>query len=381
MMRDHLPTLSRTAPMLTLPTLLLPLALQGCHRSVPTADAGLDTGRGALLLRGAAVLGLAEEGFEEGASLDLLIKDGRITAIGAAGTLSGEGDVVALDGRWITPAFIDSHVHFAYRRDLEGFADGGVAGAVDMAAPLEFLSSDTSPLIVKASGPMVTAEQGYPTQSWGSNGYGLECADATAAAEAVRTLAARGVNLIKLPVTSAPVLEDEALAAAVEAAHGLGLLVASHALEDDAAERAARAGADVLAHTPTDRLDDATVALWQGKAVVSTLDAFGGTATTVENLAALRAAGATVLYGTDFGNTRTAGVDPAEIALLEEAGLDGAAILASGTSTPASLWGFEDLGSIRVGARASLLVLEADPRQTPATLAAPVAVYLDGTKR
>ena len=47
------------------------------------------------------------------------------------------------------------------------------------------------------------------------------------------------------------------------------------------------------------------------------------------------AAGATVLYGTDFGNTSHLGVDPAEIAALQAAGLDGAAILAAGTSAPA----------------------------------------------
>lgn len=374
---DPIGPLARSLRMRTLPVLLL----LGCHRSVPTTDAGTDTGRGALLLRGGIALGVSDPGLEDGQSADILIVDGKIAALGPSGTLATEGETVDLGGRWVTPAFIDSHVHLAYRRDLEGMADGGVAGAVDMAAPLEFLSSDTSPLVVRASGPMITAVGGYPTQGWGENGYGLECADAAAAAEGVRSLAAKGVHFIKLPVTDEPVLDDEALASATEAAHGLGLLVASHALSDETAARAATAGSDVLAHTPTGRLSDETVAAWSGRTVVSTLGAFGGSDTTVANLVALRAAGAKVLYGTDFGNTRTAGVDPEEIALLVEAGLSGAEILASGTSEPASLWGFEDLGVLRVGARASLLVLSSDPREQPGALAAPEAVYLDGAKR
>lgn len=358
------------------------LLLLGCHRVVPTSRPDKDTGTGTLLLRGAVVLGLDPAAdLAEGEAVDVAIKDGRVTALGPAGALEGEGEVVDLSGRWLVPAFIDSHVHLAYRREIAGMADDGVAGVVDMAAPVEFLTSDTSPLLVKASGPMVTAVGGYPTQGWGENGYGLECADAAAAADAVRSLHGLGVSLIKLPVTDPPVLDADALQAAADAAHGLGLPVASHALYDEDAALAAAAGADVLAHTPVARLSDETVAAWAGRAVVSTLDAFGGTATTVANLTALRAAGATVLYGTDFGNTRTAGIDPAEIALLVEAGLDGAAILEAGTSAPAALWGFEGLGKIAVGGRASLLVLEADPREAPATLAAPVAVYIEGERR
>lgn len=358
------------------------LFVLSCHRSNTTKGNLTDTDRGALLLRGAVVLGQGEVS-QEGTVQDILVRDGRIAAIGPEGTLEegADAEVVDLAGHWVSPAFIDSHVHFAYRRELEGMADGGVAGAVDMAAPVELFNASTAPLVVKISGPMVTAVGGYPTQSWGSNGYGLECADADAARTAVGTLAGLGAALIKLPVTSSPVLEDDALAAAVEAAHGLGLKVASHALEDASALRAGTAGADVLAHTPTGRLSEETLALWTGDAVVSTLRAFGGSDTTVDNLRALRAGGATVLYGTDFGNTRTAGVDPDEIALLEEAGLDGAAILAAGTSTPAAYWGFEDLGVLRAGARASLMVLDADPRQSPATLAAPSSVYIDGVRR
>lgn len=357
------------------------LLLGACHRNPAPSNTGAATEGGALLLAGARVLGVSEPGLAAGDFIDILVENGRVTALGPAGSLSSEAERVSLEGRTVAPAFIDSHVHLTYRPDAAGMADGGVAAAVDMAAPLASLAEDAAPLLLRASGPMVTSLYGYPTQSWGSDGYGWPCADAEEAAAAVRALAEAGADLIKLPVTDAPVLDEAALRAAVEAAHALGLPVASHALGDEHARLAAEVGADLLAHTPTSALAPETVAAWADGAVVSTLGAFGGSATAVRNLAALRAAGAQVLYGTDFGNTRTAGIDPDELALLVEAGLDGAAILEAGTSAPAARWGIEDLGAIRVGARASLLVLAADPREDPLTLAAPVAVYIDGVKR
>ena len=98
----------------------------------------------------------------------------------------------------------------------------------------------------------------------------------------------------------------------------------------------------------------------------------------MENLRALRARGATVLYGTDLGNTRDAGIQAAELSLLEQAGLSGGAILEAGTQAPARYFGFSGLGELRVGKRASILVLAADPLTTPQTLVTPLSVYIDG---
>jgi imidazolonepropionase-like amidohydrolase len=336
------------------------------------------------VLRGATVAGGARGG-PAGPSgpADVEVRDGRIAAVGKAGALSpGGAPVVDVHGRFLAPAFIDSHVHLAYFPVGRALAAHGVAGAVDLAAPLGWLATSHAPLRVLASGPMITAVRGYPTDSWGSDGYGLECADAAAARAAVDRLHAAGAALVKIPITDPPVLSDAALRAAVERAHALGLRVAVHALADDEARRAADAGADILAHTPLERLAEATVAAWRGRTVISTLGAFGGAARAVENLTRLRAAGLTVLYGTDLGNTRLVGIDPRELALLGDAGLDGAAILAAGTATPAAFWGtpLDTLGTIAPGKAASLLVLAADPRAEPGTLAAPLDVYLDGAR-
>ena len=300
---------------------------------------------------------------------EVAVENGRIVALGEVDPSLPEVDV---SGRWIAPGFVDSHVHLAYLPDAKGMADGGVVVAVDLAAPIETLAAPPSELELLSAGPMITAIGGYPTQSWGANGYGLEVADVDAAVAAVGQLADAGARVIKVPVTTAPVLDAAQLAAVVEAAHARDLLVAAHALGDADAAAAAEAGCDVLAHTPVEPLSDATVAQWADRAVISSLRAFGASSDAIDNLRRLREAGATVLYGTDFGNTRTAGIDGTELEHLAAAGLDGEAILAAGTATPADFWGLDDWGAVAEGKRVPLLVLDADPLLDPSTLSRPV---------
>jgi imidazolonepropionase-like amidohydrolase len=345
---------------------LAALFLLGCTTPGPGA-----AGEAWVLRGGTVVLGPAHA-----LATDLTIRGGRVAAIGP-----GDASLPAVDvtGAWLAPAFIDSHVHLAYRPEPLVLARGGVAAAVDLAAPGWFLASAHPPLEVRASGPMLTALVGYPTQGWGRGGYGLEVATAAEAVAAVDHLADAGAALIKLALDDfGPQLEPAVQRAAVEEAHRLGLRVAAHALGDTAAAAAAAAGADILAHTPVGPLGPATVRAWRGRTVLSTLAAFGGSPAALANLRTLRDAGVTVLYGTDFGNGAPAGIDAAELALLGEAGLDGAELLEAGTAAPAAFWGFASLGALAPGRAASLLVLDQDPRLAPATLAHPRAVYLDG---
>lgn len=331
-------------------------------------------GSGALLLLDGHVYGVGVT--------DLRVQGGKIAEVGELVPEDGE-EVVDLSGKWVTPAFIDSHVHLLYLNEPMLLAGGGVAAGVDMAAPVAIFDTDLSPMRIVAAGPMVTAVDGYPTQSWGANGYGLECADAEAATAAVEQLHDLGAGLIKLPVMpNPPQLDDAALAAAVDRAHELGLLVASHAMGNEEAKRAALAGADILAHTPTQLLADTTVELWAGRAVVSTVRAFGGSAAAIDNLSRLHKAGATVLYGTDFGNSSVLGVDPLELAAMVTAGMTPAQVIAAGTSVPANFWEpFNNfLGGLTPGMDASLIVSFEDPLVNLATLGSPARVYVRGVR-
>jgi len=342
--------------------------------AVPNPSAGgtpknsADARAPSFVLKGGNVFGVGKR--------NLRIDGGRVVAVGVS--VADTDRIVDVTGRYIVPGFIDSHVHLAYDPVGDELLASGIVAVLDLAAPLATLSDGHGALRVLNAGPMITAPLGYPTTSWGSAGYGLEVTSPATAAAAVQTLFAAGAQVIKVPLTAAPTLDDPTVKAIVAAAHQHKLKVFTHALEEVNAARAAADGIDVLAHTPTEALSDATLDAWKTRTVISTLSAFGGGAAAVKNLQQLHQRGARVLYGTDLGNTRDTNIQAGEITLLLAAGFDGASIVNAGTSIPAEFLGLTDLGSLDVGKRASFLVLAGDPSVDPHTLSEPIAVYVDG---
>jgi imidazolonepropionase-like amidohydrolase len=341
------------------------LLLAACHEDGAKPPGGATTEEG-LLLRGGVDV--------RGAAVEFGVVNGRIVA---PSEISVPSQIVELGGRTVVPAFIDSHVHLAYYDVAAELPLGGVVGAVDFAAPLR--SFDVSyPIPVVRSGPMLTPLGGYPLQSWGSDGYGLELATESDAGPAVDTLLAAGATFIKAPLLGSIGLTDEMLAAVVTRAHERGARVAVHATSAVDAQRAIASDIDILAHTPTAALSEETLTGFGERCLVSTLSAFGGSAST-ENLRALRERGALILYGTDLGNTRFAGIQASEIQALVDAGLTGADIVQAGTSDAAEFWGFDELGTLEPGKRASFLVLDESPQVNPLSLTSPRAVVWEGT--
>ncbi len=290
-------------------------------------------------------------------------------------------------GLLLVPSFIDAHVHLSLagapaevaRAELRG----GLAAVLDLGGPERLLPLDLSPLRVRFAGPLLTAPGGYPTRSWGRDGYGLELASPADARQAVQRLAKAGARFAKLAFDARfALLAKEVARAAADEAHRLGLRVAAHALEADAVRRALGAGADVLAHGPAEQLPEDLVRevgvrrMW----VISTLRAFGGGAEALDNLRRLRAAGARVVYGTDLGNDRTApGIDADELALLQQAGLSPREVIEAATSAAAELLGEPDLGHLRVGAAGCLLGVPDGSLDDVRLLARPALVLMDGS--
>ncbi|HEV7558168.1 MAG TPA: hypothetical protein VGO00_22020 [Kofleriaceae bacterium] len=262
------------------------------------------------------------------------------------------------------PPVIDSHVHLTLWPVADRLAASGVLGVVDLAAPERVLGSK-SPIQIMMAGPMLTHPDGYPLDAWGADGYGVGCGDAASVRTTIDRLAREGARVIKLALDDDG-LDPALVPVAVEAAHAHHLKVAAHALSAASAARAASAGVDVLAHTPAEPLPDDVIAAWKGRAVISTLAAFGSDAA-VDNLRKLRAAGATILYGTDLGNLRDAGPSADEMAKLRDAGLDDAAITAAMTTVPAAYWGFDFGGAY--------LELDRDPRVDARALLTPRGVH------
>lgn len=243
----------------------------------------------------------------------------------------------------VLPGFVDSHVHLGLT-DPGELARGGIARVVDLGwSPDEAERWVTHPdaawPAVSIAGALLSAVGGYPSRSgWARGGATREIATADAARQAVADMVGLGASLIKLTLNSVagPVFDDELLAAVIDAAHDAGLRTVVHAEGVGQAERAARAGADLLAHTPfSERLSDDVLTAMVGRCSwISTLDIHGWGSPTadfyvaLDNIARFHALGGTVLYGTDLGNGPLAlGVNERELRALAAAGLDDDALL------------------------------------------------------
>ena len=204
-----------------------------------------------------------------------------------------------------------------------------------------------------------------------------------------------------------PSLDLPTVKALVEAAHEANMLVVAHAHRPTDALQVTAAGVDVLAHAPSEPLDEQQVEVIarSGVAVVATLsvsDGFpapdapmplltrprlaarlGQAWTEVlhsqarrwmppqmpsweaarTNVAALHEAGVPILAGTDAPNPGT--VHGAslhrELQHLTEAGLEPTRALHAATGAVADVFGLPDRGRVRPGARADLLLVQGRP--------------------
>jgi imidazolonepropionase-like amidohydrolase len=296
---------------------------------------------------------------------------GTVQAVGPAGGVEVPGDAEEITAAWVGPGVVDAHVHLAFGDPAEILA-GGVVAVRDLGGPhTDVMRWRRLPApAVQVAGPILTAPGGYPSRTWGSGGFAGFVDDPEQADHLVAALAPN-VDVVKIALEPAggPVPTAEVVAAVVAAAHRAGRAVTAHALTVAMVERALDAGVDELAHTPVELLPEELVGriAAAGVPVVSTMETLlrerdsGGV---VANAVALAAAGVTLRYGTDLGNTGTRpGVDPDELRLLAgQVGLGADAALRAATEP------------IRVGARAGVVALPGDPRDDPRRWRHPVAV-------
>jgi imidazolonepropionase-like amidohydrolase len=260
----------------------------------------------------------------------------RIQWVGSTRLAPGADDELEVDG-FLMPGAADRHVHIGLA-DPGAVLLGGVTAVRDLAWPPEviFPLADASELstfngpLIRAAGPMITAPGGYPTaERWAPPGTGLEIRGAEEAATAVEVLADRGAAAIKVSLNAeaGPTPTDAELAATVQAAGERGLPVTVHVQGVGQAERALGAGVSEFAHCPwSERLSEAVLeSAAKAVRIVSTLDiwSFGNVTpelrTAADNMARFRAAGGTVVYGTDLGNGAIPpGIDVREVLLLRE---------------------------------------------------------------
>jgi imidazolonepropionase-like amidohydrolase len=296
---------------------------------------------------------------------------GRIEWVGSARLAPEADDELEVDG-FLMPAAADRHVHIGLA-DPGAVLLGGVTAVRDLAWPPDviFPLADASELpafngpLIRAAGPMLTVPGGYPTNDrWAPPGTGLEIRGPEEAAKAVVALADRGAAAIKVSLNAeaGPTPTDGELAAIVQSARERGLPVTAHVQGKGQAERAVGAGVNEFAHCPwSERLSEAVLeAAAKTVRIVSTLDIWSYGKVTAElrtaadNMARFRAAGGTVVYGTDLGNGAIPpGIDVREVLLLRE----------TVGMTPDEILEALVAGPLEPGAPADLIALAGDPRE------------------
>ena len=365
---------------------------------------------------------------------DVLVRDGRIAAIGA--TLAAPRGAVLIDGanRTLLPGFIDSHAH-SYGDALTEALAYGVTTELDMftaVAEAKLKRDEQKKGVVPtradlfSAGTLVTSPGGHGTE------YGVPIPTIFAPDSAQAFVDARiaeGSDYIKIVLDdgsaygrTTPTVSRATLAAVVKAAHARRKLAVVHVGTLADARTAIDVGADGLAHLFVDRAPDAEfgrfVAAHRAFVIptLTVLRSVAGMSNSADlaadgrlspylsptskgtllasfpfgkkmNYAAaevsvqqLKAARVPILAGTDAPNPGTAhGISlHHELELLVNAGLTPSEALAAATSVPARAFSLADRGRIAVGRRADLVLVDGDPTTDIKATRAIVGVWKGG---
>ncbi|HEX6178595.1 MAG TPA: CIA30 family protein [Thermoanaerobaculia bacterium] len=353
-------------------------------------------------------------------STDVLVRDGKIAAVGKRLAVPKQATVVDATGKTLLPGLIDSHTHawgdaleqallFGVTTELDMFTDARMAQSMREEQKAGKASARAD---LFSAGTLVTAPGGHGTE------YGMAIPTITAPGDAQSFVDARiaeGSDWIKIVLDDAkayggsiPTVSLETLRAVIDATHKRGKLAVVHVGTLADARAAIDAGADGLVHLFVDRDPDPEFGTFVAKhrafaiptlVVLKSITGVGGGATLVDDarlsaylnpMAAaglqrafprragqppvtyagaektvkqLVAAGVPVLAGTDAPNPGTAhGIAMhRELELLVAAGLTPTQALAAATSNPAKAFRLADRGRIAKGLRADLLLVNGDP--------------------
>lgn len=352
-----------------------------------------------------------------------------------------EGDVVIpqnahaipLDGRTLSPGFIDCHVHLC----LDGSADpitvlmreplpittlkaaqfarqtlmAGITSVRDLGGrdgiDLSIRDAIRSGLIVGprmlASGKLICMTGGHGWQ------MGREADGPDEVMKVSREQIRTGADVVKFMATGGvmtPAVEpgseqftEEELRAGIQEAHKVGKKTATHAMGTQGILNALRAGIDSIEHGVY--LDEETISLMvkrdvpliptisalyhiETKGVEAGIPAFAVDKTLrvkpfhLEGVLMAHEAGVRVAMGTDSGTPfNTHGENLGELQRLVEVGYSPIDVLQSGTQIASQVLGLEkELGTIEEGKLADLIVVEGNPLEDVGLLLKPEAIRL-----
>lgn len=365
--------------------------------------------------------------------LDLLIRDGRIVAIGQ-NLDDPRAARIDLAGRWVVPGLMNAHAHLcldggpdpeaALRAEsrtetvvrsaarLEAAVRAGVTTIRDVGG-VDGVDIDLARLVEagEIEGPRVIPSGRVVTMTGGHGWWmGLQADGPDAVRRAARENLRAGAGSIKLMATGGmmtggrqagqPQLTVEEMVAAVEEAHKRGVPVAAHAESRIGVLNALRAGVDSVEHGHGGDQEAIELMLASGACLVPTIlsdrriidhgIAAGIPDFVVEQCEAIHEslvvfleaaikAGVRVAAGNDGGAPLVPIGDMAgELELYVEHGMTPLQALASATTVTAALFGLDDVGLVEAGHAADLLIVDSDPLTSVGALRSPAAVIRRG---
>jgi imidazolonepropionase-like amidohydrolase len=316
----------------------------------------------------------------------VIIKEGRIAAVGSQPTLKAPRRAVVLDakGATILPGFINSHVHKSCdETTLAEFAQAGVTTVRELCYFRDPYTSETwysvrdslnkNPKNARLvlSGPHMVIEGGFAMAGHTGSAFVKTPEDAIREGNRILDEGADALKVFIQSYKNAPVMPVEVARAIIETAHARGKKAPVHTVYCRDTEIALQAGADSLAHMVIDELsaDLAGRIAKAGIIWIPTMEVFKGSgegAHMVSNLRTFVEAGGTVALGTDYGGYYMMkfdrGMPVKEIRWMQEAGMTPMQIIVAATLNAAKACGIEkDTGTVEAGKAADLLVVDGNP--------------------
>jgi imidazolonepropionase-like amidohydrolase len=313
----------------------------------------------------------------------IIVKSGRIAALGRKGEIAPEGKETNLGDVTLMPGLIDAHVHLTLGGSGEANAlatlQAGFTTVQDLGAlNYEDIKIRDAIRDGKFPGPRVVSSGPWLGVAGGTcdfQGIGVKGADAFR--ERVRKDVAEGADLIKVCASgwlaeaaekpASYEISDEELSAAIDEAHALKRRVAVHAISERSIAAAVTHGADLIAHGGF--TSQTSVKMMASRRIYQLPTLFSlkrkAPPTVYEKLqrhltAAIRE-GLPIAFGTDAGVIRH-GENAKEFLELPAVGLTPRDAIRAATVEAADAVDLSgQVGVLRVGALADVIAVEGNP--------------------
>jgi len=405
-------------------SVLVPLALAALLLSTPAWWLGAQTGPvlpAPVMLVNASVVDTATGAVRRGQVL--VLRDGRIESVSAAAPAAATAAAprrIDLGGRYVVPGLIDAHVHIASTAAMRAALESGVT-TVRSAGVSNFADVGLRDLVkrgylpgpdVQAAGyhvrPQPAPEAFLDAPELGDLLGGLTSTDALR--RFVKFNLSRNVDWIKVLATERAgtpdtdprkqVYSEAELALVVAEAAARGVPVLAHAHGAEGALAAVKAGVRSIEHGTY--LTDQTLTLMAQRGVFfdPTVDVVNDLAmpggeydnaglqrrgqmlkpVLVDTITRARGLGVKIVAGTDtaYGPSSIARVSR-EVLELVAAGLTPLAALQAATTVNAELLKLQtQIGQVRQGFEADLIVVDGNPLEQPRALLDPLLVISNG---